>query len=153
LPFALLSLAAAWHVFSITYTAVCVKKKEESISKFGVKHLRCLRKRDKAVKIGVMKGKAASEAARLLSSLRKTLGGGRPKVMRKCAGCGERFSAREMRKHVPLCPGPAWRAGSRKRRKISGGTRTSQRATTARTQRSTGKARQEGGGGQVGEES
>jgi hypothetical protein len=38
--------------------------------------------------------------------------------MRRCAGCGQRFSARDMRTHVPVCAGGAVRPGSRKRKKV-----------------------------------
>lgn len=44
-----------------------------------------------------------SELGRLLNSLRKTHAGGRRRVMRKCKKCGARFSAREMRVHIPRC--------------------------------------------------
>lgn len=40
-----------------------------------------------------------SEAARYLSSLRRSHGGGRKKKLRKCKGCGERLGVREMRAH------------------------------------------------------
>ncbi|RSL15561.1 hypothetical protein EDE15_1052 [Edaphobacter aggregans] len=30
--------------------------------------------------------------------------GGRPKTLRDCEYCGQQYSAREMRKHKPLCP-------------------------------------------------
>jgi hypothetical protein len=39
------------------------------------------------------------DAARLLSSLRRTHGGGRKKKLRKCRGCGARLGVREMRAH------------------------------------------------------
>lgn len=44
-----------------------------------------------------------SEIARALAALRKTHAGGRPKRMRRCKKCGERFGAREMRAHIPQC--------------------------------------------------
>jgi len=41
-------------------------------------------------------------------------GGGRPKTLRPCEYCGQQYSAREMRKHKPLCPK---RPNSRKAKK------------------------------------
>jgi hypothetical protein len=40
-----------------------------------------------------------AEIARALAALRKTYGGGRPKVLRKCPGCGVKLGARDMRIH------------------------------------------------------
>jgi hypothetical protein len=40
-----------------------------------------------------------SELGRMLSSLRRTHGGGRKKKLRKCQGCGARLGVREMRAH------------------------------------------------------
>lgn len=42
-----------------------------------------------------------AEVARALAALRKTYGAGsgRPKVLRRCPGCGKEFGARELRAH------------------------------------------------------
>ena len=44
-----------------------------------------------------------SELARALQALRKTRAGGRPPKFRKCKRCGQKFSARELRQHLPGC--------------------------------------------------
>ena len=45
------------------------------------------------------------EWARRNSLRRKTHGGGRPKVLSPCPGCGGEFGAREMRLHRAACKG------------------------------------------------
>jgi hypothetical protein len=42
---------------------------------------------------------AKSALGRALNALRKTYGGGRPRVIRPCPKCGLELSAREMRAH------------------------------------------------------
>ena len=65
-------------------------------------------KQVKAVRWG--NEKKASAWGRDLSAQRKTFaaGPGRPRKLRPCPkGCGESFSARDMRVHKPDCTGPA----------------------------------------------
>ena len=49
---------------------------------------------------------AASKAAALLSSMRKTHGAGtgRPRIMKICERCGREMCATEFRGHKPKCP-------------------------------------------------
>lgn len=46
-----------------------------------------------------------SEWSRRASAKRETFGGGRPKKLEACPGCGDVFSVGDMRKHKPQCPG------------------------------------------------
>jgi hypothetical protein len=48
-----------------------------------------------------------SEWARRHAAKRKTFGAGtgRPPKLQICAGCGHEFSATDLRKHKPRCPG------------------------------------------------
>lgn len=46
---------------------------------------------------------SSSEAAAALAGMRKTYGGGRPAVKRKCTYCKLQFTAREMMTHQPTC--------------------------------------------------
>jgi hypothetical protein len=48
-----------------------------------------------------------SEWARRRAAKRKTFGAGtgRPPKLRICPGCGREFSATDIRKHKPRCPG------------------------------------------------
>lgn len=48
--------------------------------------------------------KAKSERFRALNALRETLGGGRPKKLRKCPFCKQKKGVRELRLHKPICP-------------------------------------------------
>ena len=49
-------------------------------------------------------GMDATEAAQLLSSLRRHHRGGRPKKLRTCAYCEKEMGAVELRYHEPRCP-------------------------------------------------
>lgn len=46
----------------------------------------------------------AVRAGRMLAAMRKTFGGGKPKVMRTCRWCDKPFGARELRTHLARCP-------------------------------------------------
>jgi len=39
-----------------------------------------------------------------MNAARKTKSGGRPPVMHRCPYCREKFSARDVRTHKPICP-------------------------------------------------
>jgi hypothetical protein len=43
----------------------------------------------------------SSRKARAMSRARKTFAGGRPRILRRCKGCGRKVSAREMRRPCP----------------------------------------------------
>jgi hypothetical protein len=43
-------------------------------------------------------------AARALARRRKTFSTGRPPVLRPCKHCGDVFSGRALRVHLPVCP-------------------------------------------------
>ena len=45
-----------------------------------------------------------TEAAQLLSSLRRHCRGGRPRKMRNCVHCAEKMGTMELRRHEPHCP-------------------------------------------------
>ena len=45
-----------------------------------------------------------TEAAQLLSSLRRNHRGGRPKKMRNCVYCAQKMGTMELRRHEPHCP-------------------------------------------------
>jgi len=45
----------------------------------------------------------AAENGRRSNARRRKLSGGRPKVLRPCAKCGEQMGARELIRHAPTC--------------------------------------------------
>jgi hypothetical protein len=47
---------------------------------------------------------------------RRARGGGRPAILSDCPkGCGQQFSARDLRVHIPRCPGPPKKKAAKKR--------------------------------------
>jgi len=79
----------------------------EELSSAGAAMIRGLPRDEKGRLLpaeGIGRGRRAKQAA-ALSAVRTTFAGGRPKKMTACPGeCGQDFSARELKLHLPHCP-------------------------------------------------